>query len=125
MKSLLVGCLSLLALSCDDTQYVSPDTVALIVTNDTTGVERVNRCHFIPVLLGSQVKSRYLVEDDLRVTITLTRDELDLLFDEAGTPVASVTLPSQQFGDEAQEVVAAPPDGFTVRLASPCTPPEF
>lgn len=125
MKRIIFASSLLLTLACDDTQYVNPDTVALIVTNDTTGVERVNRCHYIPVLLGSQVKSRYLVEDDLRVTITLTRDELDLLFEDGGARVASVTVPSPQFADEAREVVASPTDGFTVQLASPCTPPEF
>ncbi|MDF3064615.1 MAG: hypothetical protein K0R38_216 [Polyangiaceae bacterium] len=123
-KLLLLGS-ALAALGCDGTQYVNADTVALIMTNDTTGVERVNRCHYVPVLLGSQLKARYVVEDELRVTITLTRDDLHLLFEEAGEPVESLTLPSQQFADEAREVAESPPPGFTVELASPCTPKDF
>lgn len=125
MRAILIPLFfGLSALGCDDS-YVSPDTVALIVTNDSTGVQRVNRCHYVPVLLGSQVKARYVVEDELRVTITLTRDELNLLFEDEGRPVESLTLPSQQFAEETREVAESPPDGFTVELASPCTPQEF
>ena len=58
--------------ACEDRQYVSPDTVSLSITNDDTGVERVNRCNFIPVLLGSEVKARYQVEGDLKATLTIT-----------------------------------------------------
>lgn len=125
MKSKILIGLAFAALGCDDTQYVNPDTVALIVTNDSTGIERVNRCHYIPVLLGSQLKARYVVEDELRVTLTLTRDELDLLFEDAGRPVEQLTLPSQQFAEEAHEVAESPPTGFTVELDSPCTPQDF
>ncbi|RYZ10285.1 MAG: hypothetical protein EOO73_01545 [Myxococcales bacterium] len=122
---LLLLVLGLGALGCDDPQYVNPDTVALVVTNDSTGIQRVNRCHYVPVLLGSQVKARYVVEDELRATITLTRDELSLLFEDGGAPVAGLTSPSLNFAEEARELMESPPEGFTVELVSPCTPQEF
>ena len=53
-------------LGCDEQQYVSPDTVALIVTDDSTSMQRVNRCLYIPVLLGGQVVFRYEVDAELK-----------------------------------------------------------
>jgi hypothetical protein len=110
---------------CDDPQYVNPDTVALIVTNDSTAVQRVNRCHYVPVLLGSQVTVRYAVEKDLRATITLTRNDVRVVFDAAGSAVATVVVPSRDFASEADFTADEPPPGFTVQLLSPCTPDDL
>lgn len=110
--------------ACDDPQYVDPDTVALVVTNDATHVERVNRCHYVPVLLGSEVKARYLVEDELRATITVTREDVSVLFEEAGADVASFVVDSDEFSGAANEVAPDPPPGYTVTLRSPCTPDD-
>jgi hypothetical protein len=126
MKSAkIAGLVGVLTLGCDDPQYVSPDTVALIVTNDSTGVERVNRCHYVPVLLGSQDKARYLVQDELRATMTLTRDDVRVVFEDAGDTVASLVVESRQFASEAQLTAEDPPPGFRVELVSPCEPDEF
>ena len=54
--------LSLALTGCDGRQYVSPDTVGLVITNDETGVTRVDRCNYIPVLLGSRIQWRYTID---------------------------------------------------------------
>jgi hypothetical protein len=129
MKSKYIAAVSLaagalFASGCDDPQYVDPDTVALIVTNDSTGVERVNRCHYVPVLLGSEVKARYLVEDELRATITVTREDVSVIFEDAGEEVASFVVDSDTFASAAKEEAPDPPPNYTVTLRSPCTPDD-
>lgn len=110
------------ALGCDGQQYVSPDTVALVVTEDATGQQRVNECQYIPVLLGSRNLSRYAVDDALRVIVDITRDEVTLSFE--GTPelVEPFRVPSERFDGAAQETLPAPPAGYSAALSSPCTP---
>lgn len=120
-----VGLAGLLALGCDDPQYVNPDTVALIVTNDSTGVERVNRCHFVPVLLGSQDKARYLVEDQIRATLTLTRDSVSVSFEDAGVEIANVAVDSRELAGETRVPIDDGPAGFSAELVSPCVPESF
>ena len=75
-------------LGCDEQQYVSPDTVALIVTEDSTNLQRVNRCLYIPVLLGGQVVFRYEVDAELKALVIITRDEATVSFEpeEAAEP---------------------------------------
>lgn len=122
--NLTVALLAASLVACDGQQYVSPDTVALVVTNESTGVERVNRCHFIPVLLGSEVKVRYSVEDDLKVTISITRDEVRLDYEQPGQSYESYQISAQAFDGAASVSDDAPPDGYRVELSSPCTPRE-
>jgi hypothetical protein len=111
---------ALLASACDGQQYVSPDTVQLVVTKDGSTRELVNRCNYMPVLLGSVVKARYVVEDDLKATLTITRDAAVVSFDDVAEP----------FRASASELAAGvqsapnPPTGYTVDLSSGCTPPE-
>ena len=61
-RSGLLGLLCLVA--CDGQQYVSPDTLALSITKDSTGSERVNVCNYVPVLLGDRVDVTYVVDGD-------------------------------------------------------------
>lgn len=108
---------------CDGQQYVSPDTVALSVRSDATGTELLSRCHFVPVLLGSRVKARYLIEDELSVVISLDRAQLELSYDEPGREYSSFSVPTPSFEEGATQIEAAdPPDGYRVQLSSPCTP---
>lgn len=119
---LLLACF---AQACDGQQYVSPDTVALVISNDATGVERVNRCNYIPVLLGSQVKARYTVESDLKATITITREEVALTFEDPGREHEPFVVPSDTFEDgDLTLQVDSPPDGYTITLGTPCTPDD-
>lgn len=105
-----------LACACDGQQYVSPDTLALVITNDSTGVQRVNRCHYVPVLLGSQVKARYLVEDGLHATITITRDTTSVVFDDAGLDLGPL--------DEAEPRLDYRGQSFFIALRPGCTPDD-
>lgn len=107
---------------CSGRQYVDPDTVALIVTSDATGAERVNRCHFIPVLLGGQVRARYVVQDELKVTITITRDEVSLHFEEPGESFDPFVEPAETFGGGDVLIETGQVRGYQVELSSPCTP---
>ena len=118
-----VGSLALLALACDGQQYVAPDTVALVIKKDSTGVERVNHCHYVPVLLGSTVEEEYLVEGQLRATIHITRDLVSVTLNEAGSPVTELVVEALRFEGQALETAPSPPSGYTVQLSSPCTPP--
>lgn len=113
-------------LGCDGQQYVNPDTVRLVIVNDSTGVTRVNRCNYIPVLLGSQVKARYTVEDDLKVTITITREEVELSFQDPSRDHDPFVVPAETFEEGDLTLQAeAPPDGYTVTLSSvACTPDD-
>jgi len=115
--------LLLITLGCDGQQYVSPDTVALVVKNANSGAERLNRCHYIPVLLGSEVQADYVVENQLRASITITRDLVSVTFKDAGTEVAVQEADTLLFEGQASETLDNPPSGYTVELSSPCTPP--
>jgi hypothetical protein len=110
---------------CDGQQYVSPDTVGLVITNDDTGVTRVDRCNYIPVLLGSRIKWRYAIEGDLKATITITREEIEVTFEGDGGEAAPFSVRPKDFDDDVSSFTAgSPPDGYTVRLLTGCTPDD-
>jgi hypothetical protein len=112
-----------LALGCDGQQYVSPDTVALVVTDDGTQMQRVNRCQYIPVLAGSRVVFRYEVDDELKATLVIDREEVRVVFEPDG--VADPFEVDAEDLTEAQRFTAdAPPDGYQVELAAGCTPDD-
>jgi hypothetical protein len=111
------------ALGCDPA-YVSPDTVALLITDTASSAQRVNRCHYVPVLLGSRDRARYTVDERLRVTIDLTRDQVSLSFDDDSGPVDPFEVESSRFKDGGVVAVPSPPSGYKVELASPCTPDD-
>lgn len=132
--SCLVLSLATSVLGCQDQQYVSPDTVSLSITNKDTGVERVNRCNYIPMLLGGQVKARYVVEDDLKATITINREHVTLSYEGSGDLPAPWVLSSKFFEekntctqgqDDCDPDPATLPDSFNyfVELSSPCQVP--
>ena len=110
------------ALACDGQQYVSPQTIALVVSDDATRSQRVNRCHFVPVLLGSQVKFRYVVASGLRATLTLTRDEVAVEFEGAAGTEAFRVYTSDMEVEGTRLSAERPPEGYSVELESGCTP---
>lgn len=109
-------------LGCDGQQYVSPDTVALVVRDESSGTKQLDECHYVPVLLGSRSVSRYSLEADLRVELDLTRDEVRVSFESGREQVASFVVPSSRFAQDASERAPAPPTGYRVDLVSPCSP---
>ena len=109
-------------LACDGQQYVSPDTVALSVTKDSTGAQRVNVCNYVPILLGSEVKSRYVVEGDVKATLTVTRDSCSVVFE--GTEVVEPFVTPIADLEDAAQTAPSPPAGYTVTLSTGCTPKE-
>jgi len=115
----LLGAVCLVA--CDGQQYVSPDTLALSITKDSTGIERVNRCNYVPVLLGDKVESRYVVQGDLKATLTITRDSFTVAFEGSADPVDPFVVPATDLKDGPQ-MAPSPPAGYTVTLSLGCTP---
>jgi hypothetical protein len=121
--SSLVTTVALVCLvGCDGQQYVSPDTVALVVTDTASGVERVNHCHYVPVLLGSEIEARYVVKGELGVTIRLTRDDVRVDYAEPGQVYASYQVETEQLEGTVSLTDEGAPDGYRVELSSPCTP---
>ena len=114
----LLGALSLLA--CDGQQYVSPDTVQLVITKDSSSLRLVDRCNYVPVLLGSTVKARYAVEDDLKATLTIKPDAVTVDFDGAAD---TFKVSAAELADGTQ-TAPDPPAGYTVELIPGCTPDE-
>jgi hypothetical protein len=114
----LFGALCLLA--CDGQQYVSPDTVHLVITKDGSPTELVDRCNYVPVLLGSTVKARYLVEDDLKATLTITHDRVTVSFDGAAD---TFKVSAAELADGAL-FAPEPPAGYAVELSPGCTPDD-
>ena len=110
-------------LGCDEQQYVSPDTVALTVTDDSTNMQRVNRCLYIPVLLGGQVVFRYEIAAELKALLIITRDEATVSFEpeEAGEPFS---VDTDELTEMQQHEASAPPSGYTVELSAGCTPDD-
>ena len=119
LRCALLGALCLVA--CDGQQYVSPDTLALGISKDSTGTERVNRCNYVPVLLGDKVESRYVVEGDIKATLTITRDSFTVAFEGTRDPVDPFVVPATDLKDGPQ-TAPTPPPGYTVTLSLGCTP---
>lgn len=111
------------ALGCDEQQYVSPDTVALIVTDDSSNMQRVNRCLFIPVLLGGQVIFRYEVDSSLKAVLAITRDEAAVSF-EPSDAADPFSVDTDELSESERHVADSPPLGYTVELAAGCTPDD-
>jgi|GEM_PF-5495667 len=114
----LFGALSLVA--CDGQQYVSPDTVQLVITKDSSSLRLVDRCNYMPVLLGSMVKARYAIEDDLKATLTITHDAVTVDFDGAAD---TFKVSAGELADGTQ-TAPDPPAGYTVELIPGCTPDD-
>jgi hypothetical protein len=110
-------------LGCDEQQYVSPDTVALIVTDDSTNMQRVNRCLYIPVLLGGQVVFRYEVDAELKALIIITRDDATVSFEPEGA-AEPFSVDTDELTEMQQHQADAPPSGYTVELSAGCTPDD-
>jgi hypothetical protein len=127
-RSALVSAIAVLAalLGCGQ-QYVSPDTVGLTISTDATpSVQRVDRCLFVPVLLGSQVRSRYVVEDELRVIITITREELTLEYQglDFYEPAHIATGDLDDLPEGGSWLPENTPDGYRAELTPRCTPDD-
>lgn len=105
---------------CDGQQYVSPDTVALSITKDSTGSERLNECNFVPVLLGSEVDVTYDVDGDFQATIDITRDAIKVAFAGQASPVEPFVVTAKAVQD-APQAAENPPSGYTVKLSPGCT----
>ena len=113
-----------LLLGCDGEQYVSPATLGLVVTDDATDRQRVNRCHYVPVLLGSQLKFRYEIDGDLSATFTVTRSSARVDFepDTEALPLrASLTFDNGTLS-VGRDGSWVPPAGFSVELVTGCSP---
>lgn len=118
---LLVTVLLVLSAGCEDRQYVNPDTVALSITNRDTGRERLQRCNYIPVLLGSQIDARYAVEGAVNVSLSLTREHVIVSFDGAAAMPEPWIVESGEFHDrEASVTLESAPQPYEVTLSSPC-----
>ncbi len=110
---------------CDGQQYVSPDTVDLVIENDASGVTRVRRCNYIPVLLGSRVEWRYTIDGDLKAVISITRAQIEVSFEGDSGEAAPFVIKPKDLDDEsgsASFTAENPPEGYTVRLTAGCTP---
>lgn len=129
--SCLLLALATSQLGCLDQQYVSPDTVSLSITNKDTGIELVNRCNYIPILLGSEVKARYGVEDDLKATIAINREKVIVTYEGSAELPQPWALSSKLFEedvsctqgqDDCSQDPVTLPDGFNyfVVLKSRC-----
>ncbi|HXK18240.1 MAG TPA: hypothetical protein VNG33_10585, partial [Polyangiaceae bacterium] len=105
---------------CDGQQYVSPDTVALSITKDSTSSERVSQCNYVPVLLGGEVDATYDVDGFFQATISITRDSITVAFPGAEPAVEPFVALASDVHDAPQTVDTAPP-GYTVTLSPGCT----
>jgi hypothetical protein len=112
-----------LLLGCDGQQYVSPNTVALVVTDDGTQMQRVNRCQYIPVLAGSRVVFRYEVDSDIKATLVIDRNEVRVVFEPEGVADA-FEVDAEDLTDDQRFTADGPPDGYQVELVAGCTPDD-
>jgi hypothetical protein len=118
---LLIVALSLFG--CDGQQYVSPSTALLTVTSDKTGSKLVSRCNYVPVLWGAQVDGHYSVDGALDVFITLTRDEITVVFQRDGDDFEPFRIAAKEL-ETGAVTDPSPPTGYTMELSSGCTPDE-
>lgn len=110
-----------LALGCDGQQYVGADTVELVITDAATDKQRVNRCHYVPVLQGSRVVFRYEIESELKATLFVTRDEVRVGF-EPSDGTEAFHIDTEDLADMLQPDSGQAPDGFEVSLRPGCEP---
>lgn len=108
---------------CDGQQYVSPSTALLTVSGDKTGSKLVSRCNYVPVLLGAQVDGHYSVDDALDVFITLTRDDITVVFQRDGDDFDPFRIAAKEL-ETGAVTDPSPPTGYTMDLSSGCTPDE-
>lgn len=114
----------LLVLSaCDGQQYVSPDTVRLRITDDSTNLDQVDRCNYVPVLLGDEVKWRYVVKGELKATLTVTRDFINVAFEGSSEPVEPFQVEADALHDGSHTDLK-PPAGYIVDLSPGCVVKE-
>jgi hypothetical protein len=106
---------------CDGQQYVSPDTVLLTVSHDVTGSKVVEGCNYVPVLLGSQIQTRYVIDDGLAASLSITRAQAIVTFTGADVEPFRVTTKELESGAVVDD---HPPDGFSVELSSGCVPED-
>lgn len=106
---------------CEEQQYVNPDTVQLTVTR-AGGVTLVQRCNYIPVLLGSAVNIGYHVEDDLGARLEITRETVRVTFEDSSGEVSSFGVPGVTFSEQFSVDVPDPPAGYAATLSAGCIP---
>jgi len=119
--ALVLGCL--FAIGCEDQAYVGPDTVALVVRDKTTDLNRVDHCSFVPVLLGSRDEALYDVDDGLTAKFSLTREQITVTFEGGG--VSPWVVQTSSFDGGVTKIDDDPPSGYAVQLTSPCTPDDL
>jgi hypothetical protein len=106
---------------CEEQQYVNPNTVQLTVTR-AGGVTLVQRCNYIPVLLGSAVDTSYHVEGDLGVHLEITRESVRVTFEDSSGKVSSFGEPGASFSEQFSVDIPDPPAGYAATLSSGCAP---
>jgi hypothetical protein len=120
-RSALLLLPALLCFACDGQQYVNPETVQLIITDTSSGMDRVNRCNYVPVLQGSRVVFRYEIEDGLKATLFATRDEITVGFEpEDGTTPFFIT--AEDLAAKLPPERGEPPEGYALSLLPDCKP---
>jgi hypothetical protein len=125
-----IACLPLVTLlfacwGCQEQQYVNPDTVKLSVSR-AGGATLVDRCNYIPVLLGGAAQFTYHVERDLGVHLQITRDKVLATFEDSSGRLGSFGAPSSSFADDFSVDASEPPDGYSATLSAGCVPsPEW
>ncbi len=128
MSNSLACCACALALlsltACEDQRYVNPGTVRLTISSDKNGSTLVDSCHYVPVLLGSQVEARYDVDADLAASLTITRSELTVTFSGAAAGAPAFRADPKNFVADSVTVAEDPPPGYSVELRPGCTPDE-
>jgi hypothetical protein len=121
---------ALLLLGCTGQQYVSPDTVELSIKNDSSKVLRVDRCNYVPILLGSEVKSRYVIEGDAKATLTITRDDITVSFESLTDAQGNAEeaepfkVTAKQLQTDMSESPTSPPSNYSVTLSLGCSPED-
>lgn len=112
---------ALLCSACDGEQYVDPETVQLIITDTSSGMDRVNRCNYVPVLQGSRVVFRYEIEDGLKATLVATRDEITVGFEPPdGTEPFRIT--AEDLAANLDPEGGSLPEKYELELLPGCKP---
>jgi hypothetical protein len=127
MRNMQLWCPLLAAfalLGCDGQQYVSPDTVLLTVSHDVTGSKLLERCNYVPVLLGGRVDRHYVVDGALQATIALTRSDIVVTFQGAGDGFEPFHVAPKRLEDSTSVVDEYSPTGYTAELSPGCVPDD-